>query len=149
MLSGDTFSLAELIVSYERKKLLHTIKSSSSSFQIFKELFPLETLNFHESFFVLFLNNRNQVICYKKISDGGITGTVVDVRIIFALALKVLATGIVMAHNHPSGNLKPSAPDLKLTEKVKQGGALLDIQLLDHLIITDEYYYSFADEGTL
>lgn len=83
------------------------------------------------------------------ISQGGLDGTVADLRIIFAIALKSLSTSIVVAHNHPSGNKKPSAADTKLTKKIKDAGELLDIQLLDHLILVENGYFSFADEGLL
>ena len=103
----------------------------------------------HEEFWILLLNRSNTVISKHQISSGGVSGTVVDSKMIFKSALENLASSIILIHNHPSGNLKPSEADLRLTEKLKESGTLLDIPVLDHLIITDSAYYSFADEGTL
>tara|TARA_B100000497_G_scaffold121305_1_gene150868 strand:- start:1841 stop:2536 length:696 start_codon:yes stop_codon:yes gene_type:complete len=102
-----------------------------------------------EEFWVIFLNHRNKIIGKKRISSGGLTATVVDVRILFKEAIERLATAIVIAHNHPSGTLKPSRADIQLTQKIKNASKLLDIQLLDHLIVADSGYYSFADDGCL
>lgn len=103
----------------------------------------------HEEFWILLLNRANQVIKKERISSGGVTGTVVDPKIVFKAALEHLACGIVLAHNHPSGNLKASQEDLALTQKLKDAGNLLDIRLLDHLIITNGGFLSFSDEGIL
>jgi DNA repair protein RadC len=103
----------------------------------------------HEEFFCLFLNRANKVIKIEQISKGGISGTVTDVRIILKNAILNTASGLIVAHNHPSGNLNPSESDTKITQKIKEAGNLMDIQLLDHLIIADEDYYSFADNGLL
>ena len=91
----------------------------------------------------------NKIIGKERISSGGLTATVVDVRILFKQAIERLATSIIIAHNHPSGTLKPSRADIQLTQKIKNASKLLDIQLLDHLIVADSGYYSFADEGGL
>jgi len=101
----------------------------------------------HEEFWILFLNRSNRVIARMKLSQGGISGTVTDVRIAMKKAIEYLASGIIVCHNHPSGNLSPSESDIKITQKIKEAGTLFDIQLLDHLIITDRDYYSFADNG--
>ncbi|WP_207436061.1 JAB domain-containing protein [Sabulibacter ruber] len=106
-------------------------------------------LDFVEQFKVLLLNRANRVLGIYELSSGGIAGTVADPKLIFVAALKACASGIILCHNHPSGNLQPSAADLQLTRKVKEGGTLLDIAVLDHLILTAEGYYSFADEGLL
>lgn len=103
----------------------------------------------HEEFWVLYLNNSNKVIASKRLSKGGITGTLVDVRMLFKKAIALLATGIIVCHNHPSGRITPSLLDKKLTQKIKDAGAILDIKLLDHLIITEKKYFSFADENLL
>lgn len=103
----------------------------------------------HEEFWLLMLNRANQVIRKERSSAGGVAGTVTDPKIIFKAALQHLASSLILVHNHPSGNLKPSEADLKLTKKLKDAGALLDIPVLDHLIFTDHGYYSFADEGIL
>jgi len=101
----------------------------------------------HEEFWVLFLNRANIVIKKERISVGGISGTVVDSRIIFKKAMDLLASSIILVHNHPSGNLNPSKADISVTNRLKEGGKLLDISVLDHLIITETSFYSFADEG--
>src|SRR5690606_31416755 len=100
-------------------------------------------------FVVVFLNRANKIMGTEIISQGGITGTVVDTRIIMKRALEERATSLVICHNHPSGNLMPSKADTLLTEKIKQAACLLDIILLDHLIVSEEGYYSFADDGML
>jgi DNA repair protein RadC len=99
----------------------------------------------HEVFAVLFLNNANKVNGYKIMSKGGIAGTVVDARLILKEALDHNATGIILSHNHPSGNLKPSRQDIELTHKIKVAASYFDIKVLDHIIVSDEGYYSFAD----
>ncbi|WP_163399642.1 RadC family protein [Flavobacterium fluviatile] len=103
----------------------------------------------HEEFWVLFLNNSNKVILKSQLSKGGISGTIVDVRLVFRLALENGATGLILCHNHPSGGLIPSDADKHITRKIKQAGDSLDVKVLDHLIITETKYYSFADEGIL
>jgi DNA repair protein RadC len=103
----------------------------------------------HEVFGVIFLNQANKVKHYEIISKGGITGTVADPRIIFKKALAEDAVSIILFHNHPSGNLKPSRADIDLTEKIAQGGKLFDIRILDHIIVSEEGYFSFADEGLI
>jgi DNA repair protein RadC len=103
----------------------------------------------HEAFYILILNRANQVIRKHLISSGGVSGTVADPKIIFKAALEHLASALILIHNHPSGNLKPSQADIMLTKKLKEAGSLLEIPVLDHIIFTDENYYSFADEGIL
>jgi DNA repair protein RadC len=103
----------------------------------------------HEEFWVLLLNRAHRVIKKKRVSEGGVSGTVADPKIIFKMALEELASGVVVAHNHPSGNLTPSQSDIDLTKKLKEAGRFLEIQLLDHLIIAGNKYYSFADEGII
>jgi len=125
---------------------LPQIKSSKDVADIFQPL--LADLQ-HEEFWILFLNRSNRVINRMKISQGGVSGTVTDVRIIMKKAIESLASGIIVCHNHPSGNLNPSESDTKITQKIKDAGNLMDIQLLDHLIISEKDYYSFADNGLL
>jgi DNA repair protein RadC len=103
----------------------------------------------YEEFWILLLNRANHVITRFQVSKGGITGTVVDPRIIFKKAVECGASGIILCHNHPSGNRQPSDADLALTKKLREGGSLLEIQVLDHIIIGGDSYYSFADEGKL
>jgi DNA repair protein RadC len=122
------------------------IKSSKDAADIFQPIFGDLS---HEEFHVLFLNRSNRVIGKIKLSQGGISGTVTDVRIVMKRAIEYLASGIIVCHNHPSGNLNPSESDTKITQKIKEAGNLMDIQLLDHLIITDNDYYSFADNGLI
>lgn len=103
----------------------------------------------HEEFWVLFLNNSNKVVAKSQISKGGLTATIVDIRLVFKRALEMAAVGIIVCHNHPSGKLQPSNADKQLTQKIKEAGITLDIKLLDHLIITEKSYFSFADEQIL
>ena len=103
----------------------------------------------HEEFWVLFLSNSNKVLAKSQVSKGGLTATIVDVRLLFKRALELASVAIIVCHNHPSGKLQPSVADKNLTEKMKQAGNTLDIKLLDHLIITEKAYFSFADEGLL
>ena len=122
------------------------IKSSQEAFAQLSDV--LRDLP-HEEFWILQLNRANHVIGRSQISRGGITGTVADVRIIFRNALEKGACSIILAHNHPSGNLRPSRADEDLTRKMSEAGKLIDIPVLDHLILTDHGYFSFADEGLL
>ncbi|MFT3981874.1 MAG: DNA repair protein RadC [Ferruginibacter sp.] len=103
----------------------------------------------HEVFMVIYLNQSNRILQTKIISNGGITGTVADTRLILKTALEINATGIILCHNHPSGSLKPSNADMMLTQKIKQAAALMEIKLMDHIIVSNEGYYSFADDGLL
>lgn len=122
------------------------IRTSRDSFDyIYPEIADLP----HEEFYVLYLNKSNKVIIHKHISSGGVSGTVADTKIILKYALELLATSIIAVHNHPSGNLKPSQPDIDLTKKLRQAANLIDVSLLDHLIIGDKSYYSFTDNGML
>lgn len=125
---------------------LDEITSSKAVFELMQPI--LGSLK-HEEFWVLFLSNSNKVIHKSLLSKGGLTGTVVDVRLLFKQTLEYLATGIILCHNHPSGNLNPSTADKQITEKIKNGALSLDIKVLDHLIITEKAYFSFADEGQL
>lgn len=102
-----------------------------------------------EEFLVLCLNRANRILGWAKISQGGMSGTVADPKVIFQVGLKSNACSLILAHNHPSGNLQPSEADIQLTRKLKDAGVLLDLPILDHLILTSEGYYSFADEGLL
>ncbi len=121
----------------------------SSSKSVFDVMQPIIGELQHEEFWIIFLNNANKIQLKTQMSKGGITGTLVDTRLIFKQALELSATGLILCHNHPSGTLKPSTSDINLTNKIKKGGEVLDIKVLDHLIITEKEYYSFADEGLL
>ena len=121
----------------------------SSSSDLFKVLHPFLGDLQTEEFWAVFLNQSNRIVGKSRLSAGGINQSVVDVRILFKTALENLATGVVIAHNHPSGNLKPSQEDLKITKQISEAGKILNIQMLDHLIITQNSYLSFADENLL
>ena len=122
------------------------ISSSKDAFDLLKsDLMDLP----REEFWVLLLNRAHRVIKKKKVSEGGVSGTVADPKIIYKMALEELASGIIVAHNHPSGNLTASQSDIDLTKKLKEAGRFLEVQLLDHLIIAGQKYFSFADEGLL
>lgn len=119
----------------------------TSSKLVFEIMQPIIGELIHEEFWVLFLNNSNKVLSKTQLSKGGITGTIVDVRLVFKLALEMGATSLILCHNHPSGNLQPSEADKQITQKIKLAGESLDVKILDHLIITESKYYSFVDEG--
>ena len=122
------------------------ITSSSSVFELMQ---PVIGELQHEEFWIIYVNNSNKVIQKNQLSKGGITGTLVDVRLVLKNALEVGATGLILAHNHPSGTLKPSEADKQITQKLKAAAQSLDIKALDHLIITEKAYFSFADETIL
>ena len=126
------------------------VKTSKNAFEIFWEAWDQDSIEHVEEFKLMLLTRSNKVLGVASISKGGISGTVTDVRIILQFAIKANACGIIICHNHPSGNLQPSESDLAITRKVKDSSLLMDIQLLDHLIIIPEgRYYSMADEGIL
>lgn len=122
------------------------ITSSASAFELLQ---PILGELPHEEFWIIYMNNSNKVIQKSQLSKGGITGTLVDVRLVLKTALEVGATGLLLAHNHPSGTLKPSTADKQITEKLKIAAQSLDIKVLDHIIITETTYFSFADEGII
>ncbi|GAA4805805.1 RadC family protein [Litoribaculum gwangyangense] len=123
-----------------------TITSSTSVFELMQ---PVIGELQHEEFWIIYLNNSNKIIQKNQLSKGGITGTLVDVRLVLKSALELGSTGLILAHNHPSGTLKPSESDKQITNKLKIASECLDIKVLDHLIITEKAYFSFADEGIL
>lgn len=146
----DLFQVSEITVAYYPKKgYAPQIESSEDAYDTFISYWDIGTLEYEERMVVLFLNRCNRVLGAHTHSIGGINGTVGDPRQIFAIALKANAVGIILAHNHPSGALTPSDHDIKLTRKFQKAGEFLDIRLLDHLIITPQSHYSFADEGML
>lgn len=122
------------------------IKSSNDAYNVIVDV--LSDLP-HEEFWVIYLNKKNEVVKKENISKGGIDGTIADTKIIFKHAIEQLASAIILCHNHPSGNLKPSTADIKLTRKLKETGIMLDTPVLDHLIIGEKDYFSFADEGII
>lgn len=144
--------VSEIELYYKSKiKYSNTIKinSSKDAADLFNQYWDQSKIEFVEQFKVLLLNRANKAIGMLTISSGTTTATVVDVKLIFVSAIKCNACGIIVAHNHPSGELKPSQADLKLTRKVSEAGKLLDLPILDHLIISREGHYSFADDGVL
>lgn len=121
----------------------------TSSKMIFEMMQPIIGELPHEEFWIVYLNNSNKVISKSQLSKGGITGTLVDVRLVFKTALEMGATGVILCHNHPSGALMASDADKQITKKLKLAGESLDIKVLDHLIVTENNYFSFSDEGIL
>lgn len=142
--------VAAMEIGRRRKEIenLNRRKVSSSS-QVYQLLRPVFCDLMHEEFHVIFLNTSNIILHQERVGQGGITGTVADGKIIFKMALQHNATGLIIAHNHPSGNLNPSESDIFLTKNLKKFGELINIKILDHLIMTDEKYFSFADHGVL
>lgn len=124
------------------------ITKSQDSANFIRQFYS-DDIGIFESFFLLMLNRSNTTIGYAKISQGGTAGTVVDIKILAKYAVDSLANSVILAHNHPSGTLSPSAQDIEITNKIKQGLSLLEIQVLDHIILTEDNYYSFADEGRI
>lgn len=126
------------------------VKSSFDAYEILVSNWDEGTIDLFEEFYILLLDRSARVMGRYLVSQGGVAGTVVDAKLVFAAALKARASSIILAHNHPSGNLRPSHADISLTEKLKKAGELLDIFVLDHLVITSgNGYYSFADEGLI
>jgi DNA repair protein RadC len=143
--------VAEITLSYHGRisKSAPKILCSSDAAETFRCQWDEGTLGFVEEFKVMLLNRGNRVLGIVQISRGGIAGTVADPKLIFAAALKSAASSIILSHNHPSGNLTPSQADIQLTGKLREAGKFLDLPVLDHVILTQESYYSFADEGLL
>jgi len=125
------------------------INSSTDAYRIFKQIWNDETMDYNEDFWVLLISRAGRVLGAYQISKGGLHGTVADIRVIFAVAIKSSATSIIISHNHPSGNVSPSELDRELTKRISKAGDILDIKVLDHVILCRDHYYSFADEGLL
>lgn len=125
------------------------ISTSKDAEAILRQTWDADTIEFVEHFKILLVNRANKVLGVFDVSQGGITGTAVDLKVIFVCALKTASSGIILSHNHPSGNLTPSQSDIDLTRKIKEAGKYLEISVLDHIILTSESYFSFADEGLL
>ena len=150
----DFLHVAEVSLTYVTKvkpSERAAIKNSHDAHKIFFDSWNQNTIEHKETFKMLLLNRANKVLGITTISEGGLSGTVTDVRLIYQYAIKGNASGIIIAHNHPSGNQNPSESDQKITQKIKEAGNLLDIQLLDHIILTPEreIFRSLADEGQL
>lgn len=143
-------NIAEIEISYSPKlktSELLTVSSSDQAYEILSA--EWKDLRRIESFKILLLNRSNKVLGIYSVSTGGVSGTVADAKVIFQAALKANASSVILAHNHPSGNLKPSQQDIDLTKKIKAGGKVLDIAVLDHIIITESSFYSLGDEGKM
>ena len=138
------FELKKIQTDFPKQKLTSSKLSSE-----FIRQFYSDDIEIYESFFILMLNRANETIGYAKLSQGGICGTIVDVKILAKFVVDSLASGIIIAHNHPSGNLQPSQADIQITNKIKEIVKLLDSILLDHIILTKESYYSLSDEGKI
>lgn len=148
----STDNIAEIQISYSpylTKDKRVKINNSDSAYLILLSSWNKNTIELQEEFKVLLLNNANEVLGVQNLSKGGTKGTYVDVKLLFAIALKACASGIIIAHNHPSGTLEPSESDMQLTKKIKKSGQLLEINLIDHLIVTKEGFYSFSDNCKL
>lgn len=147
-----TTQVSEIKISYKLKQKASDLPQITTSAEVYSILianWDKGLLEFLEQFKIILLNRSNKVLGIAEISLGGVSGTLADPKVIFATALKACASSIILAHNHPSGNLKPSSADIDLTNKLKAGGLLLDITVFDHIIVTSEGYYSFADEGIM
>ena len=146
------FEVAEIQLTYKSKvspSLRPKITSSRDAYQVLNKYWDEGKIDFVEQFKVLLLNRANKVIGIYEVSSGTSTNTVADPKSVFVAALKANACGVIISHNHPSGNLQPSEADKKLTKDLKDAGKFLHIPVLDHIIMTSESYYSFADEGLL
>ena len=147
----ELFTVAEIELQYKTEVKARDrpqMKSSKTAYEIFMQAWS-DNIELYEEFCILLLNRSNRILGIVHISKGGTSGTVVDAKMIFAAALKANASSVILGHNHPSGNLNPSQADIDITRKLRRGGELLDIAVLDHLILTKEGYYSFADEGKM
>jgi DNA repair protein RadC len=153
MKTQQQITVSEVQLTYKNKvKASDRIKITCSrdAYNVFMDSWNPETVDFLEEFKMLLLNRSNAILGIFPVSKGGLSGTVTDVRLIYQAAIKANACGTIICHNHPSGNLNPSESDNKITQKIKEAGNLLDIQLLDHIILTTEGdYYSYADNGIL
>lgn len=142
--------VAELLVSYSAHIVsAQKVSNSADSYNIVTNIWNLSTIQIQEEVKVLLLNDALMVLGSYSLSKGGISSSIVDIRLVLSVALKAIATGIILVHNHPTGNLKPSKADLDITKKLKSACDVMGINLLDHLIISKESYFSFADEGLL
>lgn len=144
------YTVGEVELTYKStSKSRNKIYSSEDAYKYLLPTYKEGTICYKEYFKVLFLNQANQILGYTLISEGGITETCADVRLIMQAALLTNSVALILAHNHPSGNLKPSSQDIGLTKQVREAAQLMRIKVLDHIILTDAEYYSFADEGIL
>ena len=142
-------TISEYSLKYTKTDIQKTqIKSSQNSVDVIRK-FYFDDINIYESFFILLLNRANNTTGFAKISQGGTAGTVVDIKIIAKYAVESLSSSVIICHNHPSGNITPSEVDINITKKIKDALLLLDIRLTDHIILSENDFYSFADNGNL
>jgi len=143
-------TIREIKLSYSKNGLENIkITDSDSAYKVLLDNWDMDTIELQEEFKVLLLNRANHVLGIYPLSKGGVSGTVVDVKLLLASAIKANASGIIIAHNHPSGNLKPSENDTRLTRKIKEASKFCDLNLLDHLIVTKDGFYSFSDNAQI
>ncbi|WP_316800238.1 JAB domain-containing protein [Pedobacter frigidisoli] len=151
-MENSLYQLAEIEISYKPKFIAMDrpqIDSSTKAYDILKSNWDMNKIELIEEFKIILLNRRNRVLGIVNISQGGMSGTIADPKIIFAVALKACASGIILSHSHPSGESSPSEADMKLTRKLTEAGKLLDLQILDHIIVCKHGYCSFMDEGIM
>ena len=144
MATLEKISLKKDPTNFERVK-----RTSSNDSAKYIRQFYSDDIEIFESFFILLLNRQNKTIGYAKISQGGVAGTVVDAKIVLKYIVDTLASAVILCHNHPSGNLNPSTQDLEITKKLSQAAKLVDSQVIDHIILTPDSFYSFADNGLI
>ncbi len=152
MASDALYKISEVELVYRTKVKASerpAVNTSGDAYNILMQYWDENKIELLEQFKILLLNRASRVIGISDISTGGVAGTVVDPKIVFSTALKANASSIILAHNHPSGNLQPSKEDNAVTSKMREAGSFLDLRVLDHLIVTKDGYYSYADEGTL
>lgn len=147
--SKRDLSAAEVRISYKPLKTGRTITNVQESYCLFRDIWDDELFTVQEQFYAVFLNLRGEVMCWRLLNTGTMSRTQIDVRLLAAMAIKTLACSVIVAHNHPSGGVNPSTEDTKTTKIIKDGLALFDIMLLDHLILGGEVYYSFLNSGKL
>lgn len=149
----DCLEVSEIQLSYRNKvnpSIRPQVRASRDANEVLMRNWDADTIGYLEKFFILLMNRANRVIGMAEISTGGTAGTVVDPKVVFSTALLAGASSIIVAHNHPSGNVSPSQSDIELTRKLKEAGRVLDVPVLDHLIVTElSGFYSFADEGLI
>ena len=141
--------ISEYSLKYTKSQIQKTKVTTSENASNVIRQFYFDDINIYESFFILLLNRANNTTGFAKISQGGTAGTVVDIKIIAKYAVESLSSAVIICHNHPSGNKQPSDADLNITKRIKDALLLLDIKLIDHIIITENDFYSFADNGNL
>jgi DNA repair protein RadC len=143
-------NLPQITLKLKKGEVLNCkIKTSQDAADLFRSIWDVDTLPICETMIVIFLNRCQNTIGWFKVSQGGLSGTIVDNRLILAIGLNCLASAIIMCHNHPSGNVQPSAADIEITKRLNEASKLMDMQILDHIILTEDTFYSMADNGII